>query len=99
MNALVKARNFEEFVDILKETAYGFLFEGQNQISFEHSYSEFIYRVYRKRFRSEAFTIASVIAYIRMKEMELSNIISIIEGIRYKLPEENIRRFVVGMNF
>jgi vacuolar-type H+-ATPase subunit C/Vma6 len=34
-----------------------------------------------------------------MKEMELSNIISIIEGIRYKLPEENIRRFVVGMNF
>lgn len=99
LDALVKAKNFEEFVDILKGTVYGFLFEGKNQLFYEHSYSEFIYKMYRKLFRDETFTIASVIAYIRMKEVELSNIISIIEGIRYKLPEENIRRFIIGMSF
>lgn len=98
LNDLIKAKNFEEFIEILRGTSYGFLFEGQNQLLYEHNYMEFIYRAYRIRFRTQPFTIASIVAYIRMKEMELSNIISIIEGIRYNLGEDNIRKFLVGLN-
>lgn len=99
MDALIKSKDFEEYISILKETPYSFLFEGNHELLFEHNYSEFMYRLYRTRFRSQPFTIACIVSYMRMKEVELSNIISIVEGIRYKLSEENIRKYVVGMNF
>ncbi|MCX7773236.1 MAG: V-type ATPase subunit [Clostridia bacterium] len=98
IESLVHAKDIEDFNRIIQDTPYGFLFEGQNAIMLEHSYDEYIYRLHRRRFRLEPFSIASVVSYLRLKEIEISNIISVIEGIRYKLPEERIQRFVVGMN-
>ena len=98
MEALIKAKDSEEYISIVNETPYNFLFEGQHALLFEHNYSEFMYRAHKTRFRRYPFSIACVSSYLRMKEAELSNIITIIEGIRYQLPEGNIRKYVVGMN-
>ncbi len=98
MEALLEAKNLEEYVDILKDTYYGFLFKDSKESFIEHNYAEFIYRLHRTRFRRQPFTIACVISYLRMKEVELSNIISIIEGIRYRLPEEKIQSYLVGVS-
>ncbi len=98
MEALIKAKNFEEYLNILKGTFYGFLFEEQYELLYEHNYAEFIFRLHRKRFRRQPFTVACVLSYLRMKEVEISNITSIIEGIRYKLSEEKIRKYVVGID-
>lgn len=96
--SLMKASGFEEYVGILKKTAYGFLFEGQDQLLFEHNYLEYIYKLYKRYFRRQPFSVACIISYLRLKEMELSNIISIIEGIRYGLSEGKIRKFVTGIS-
>jgi len=44
------------------------------------------------------FSIAPVIGYIYLKEMEAQNIINIIEGIRYKIDADTITNFLVGVN-
>ncbi len=98
MDSLMNAVNLEEYLVILKKTPYGFLFAGQDQLLFEHNYLEYIYTLHKRYFRRQPFSIACIVSYLRLKELELTNIISIIEGIRYGLPEEEIRKFVVGMN-
>lgn len=98
LDELIKAKNYEEFVAVVGRTPYRFLFNGQEQQFVEHRYSEFIYRLHRRKFRQEPFSVACVLSYLRMKEIELANIFSIIEGIRYKLSEEHIKRYIVGLN-
>ena len=98
IEGLIKANSVEEYIRIMKGTFYGFLFEGRHELLFEHNYSEFMYRVHKMRFRRHPFSISCVTSYLRMKEFELSNIITIIEGIRYGLSEENIRKYLVGIN-
>ena len=80
------------------KTPYGFLFEGQDQRLLEHKYLDYIFKLYRKYFRMQPFSVACIISYLRLKELELSNLISIIEGIWYGLSEGEIRKYVIGMN-
>lgn len=98
IESLMNASDSEEYLDILKKTPYGFLFNDQNQLFFEHNYMEYIYKLHKMYFRRQPFSVACIISYLRLKELELSNIISIIEGIRYGLSEERIQSFVAGMN-
>ena len=56
---------------------------------------KYIYEKYKKVFIQDQYDISSIIAYFYMKEIEKSNIIAIIEGIRYKLSKEEIQRQVI----
>lgn len=95
--SLIEAEGYEAYVDIISKTPYGFLFKGQNQLFIEHNYHEYTYKLYKMLFRRKPFSIACMISYLRLKEIEISNIISIIEGIRYNLSESEIGKFIVGM--
>lgn len=97
MDQLIEAADLNEFFSILDKTPYGFLFQDDGKL-FEHQYSEFAYKLHRKRFRSHPFSVACVVSYLRMRETELANVISIIEGIRYGLPPERIQKYVTGMD-
>jgi V/A-type H+-transporting ATPase subunit C len=94
---LIEAEGYEAYVDIISKTPYGFLFKGQDQLFIEHNYHEYTYKLYKMLFRRKPFSIACMISYLRLKEIEISNIISIIEGIRYNLSESEIGKFIVGM--
>ncbi len=97
LDELIRAKNLEEFAEILGKTPYRFLFQGDSQQRFEHRYGEFIYKLHKRWFRRNPFSIACVLSYLRMKETELANIFSIIEGIRYRLSEENIKEYIIGI--
>ena len=45
--SLMNAADSEEYLDILKKTPYGFLFDDQNQLFFEHNYLEYIYKIHK----------------------------------------------------
>ena len=96
---LVEAKSFEEFYSVLQDTQYGYLFEGKGPGVFERNYNEFLYELHRKRFIKDTFSIACIISYLKLKEFELNNIISIIEGLHYKLLSEDLRKFIVGAGF
>lgn len=93
---LIAARNFDEFRQVLGRTPYATLFEGEGPGVFEHRYGDFLYELHRKRFVNQPFSVACIISYLKLKEFEMNNIISIIEGIRYKLSPEDIRKFLTG---
>mgnify|MGYP000870988195 CR=1 FL=1 len=98
IDGLLEAADIEEYLLRLSKTPYGFLFEGQDQRLLEHKYLDYIFKLYRKYFRMQPFSVACIISYLRLKELELSNLISIIEGIWYGLSEGEIRKYVIGMN-
>ena len=98
IDQLINAENSEEYLAILRKSPYSFLFEDPNQLFFEHSYLEYIHKLHKSYFRRQPFSIVCIISYLRLKELEIANIITIIECIRYGLSEEETRKFVIGMN-
>lgn len=97
VDALINAKTSEEFLSVLNDTVYAFLFKGHEAGIFEHNYLEFVYKYHRTKFRTDNFSIACVVSFLKLREIELNNIISIIEGIRYKLPSDQIEKYLVGV--
>lgn len=95
--SLVDAKDKKTFLQIVAQTKYSVLFMSEDSRFFDLKFSEYMYKFHRRMLRKYGFSILSAISYLYLKEYELSNIVSIIEGIRYGLPVETIRSFVVGL--
>lgn len=85
------ANSIEEISEILKNTKYPKIVKAD----IERDFRTYMYHKYKKYFRENIFDISLVISYFYIKEIEQTNIISIIEGIRYKLDKEEIRKKII----
>jgi V/A-type H+-transporting ATPase subunit C len=94
---LADARDPEAFKQIASRTKYAGLFASDKHHFFELNFNEYMYSMHLSFLRKYGFSISSALSYLHLKEYELSNIISILEGIRYNLPVEEIARYVVGI--
>jgi len=62
-----------------------------------HEYMKaYLYKYYRRLMRSSRNGFEVPLGYLYLKEIEMTNIICIIEGIRYSEPPRQIRRSLVG---
>lgn len=84
--------SIKDIGELLKETKYSEIVK--NDI--ERDFRTYMYRKYKKYFRENIFDISLIISYFYIQEIEQSNIIGIIEGIRYKLDKEEIRKKIVS---
>ncbi|MFU0833496.1 MAG: ATP synthase, subunit C [Oscillospiraceae bacterium] len=98
LNKMIEAQSEDELLSILGTTEIG-----KRALKFKHDYVGEIPR--RMNFRNcrhylDFSTHPSVvlISYIFTSETEISDIITIVEGIRYKLPAEEIRKLLVIIN-
>lgn len=96
LNKLINADNIEEFLEITSQTKYADIFKRDIDGFFEVNFANYMYNVHIKLFREYPLSVTAAVDYIHMKEYELSNIISIIEGIRYRLKPEKLKKFIVG---
>ncbi|ANX02293.1 ATP synthase subunit C [Thermoclostridium stercorarium subsp. leptospartum DSM 9219] len=94
---LVDATDKDAFMQITAQSRYSELFLSEDSRFYDLKFSEYMYDFHRRMLRNYGFSIASAISYLYLKEYEISNIVSIIEGIRYGMPVETIRSFIVGM--
>lgn len=94
---LADAGNPEAFKQIAARTKYAGLFSSDKHIFAELNFNEYMYNMHLSFLRKYGFSISSALSYLHLKEFELSNIISILEGIRYHLPVEAITKYVVGI--
>ncbi len=95
---LVQAQTAAEFVSLAANTPYSALFRGgAEDIYLEHRYKTFVYNLHKKLQMENPFTLATEVSYLHLKEQEIKNITSIAEGIRYGLPPERMKRYVVGL--
>lgn len=94
---LVDTKDPEAFIKIVGRTKYADLFLSGTHRHYELNFSEYMHDMHRSFLRKYAFSISGALSYLHLKEYELSNIISIVEGIRYQLPVETIRTFITGI--
>ncbi|MBC7960752.1 MAG: V-type ATPase subunit, partial [Vallitaleaceae bacterium] len=95
LNKLVEANDDVEVIELIQNTFYKDVLTG-NPKKWEHEFLQYLLKVERKNVRFFPFSLAPVVGYIVLKELEINNIISIIEGIRYSVPSEDIRDQLIG---
>ena len=91
-------KNLEDLYRITINSVYGFLFKEEEistDIYMERRINRFIYYQLRALSRKSPLSILQTIEYVWLLEFEIRDIISIIESIRYDLPLEEARKFLV----
>lgn len=99
MIALAETKTAEEFLNLARRSAYRSLFAPRADGFYDRNYASFVYALHKKAAKQYPYTIESAVSYLHFKETELQNITSIIEGIRYGLPAEEIATYITGFGF
>lgn len=90
---LVEAIDGDDVMSRLKKGPYGSIidFDSGHWGNGFYSYASFIYR---RNIRLKSNTIAPMVDYIFLKDIEIVNLTTIIEGVRYKIDPNEVERFV-----
>jgi len=85
---MIEADNERTLLALIKSTCYGKHFlEKQNDQESIYEAQSLVYRRVKKKYSN---SIAPIICYLFKKEMEIKNITSILEGVRYSLAPHEI---------
>lgn len=92
---MVEAQRIEEFLEIVNNTVY---FKGKDaflNLQDEVSYHRVMQKMYRKLCQKYPASLAPVFAYLYHKEQEIQRLTTALEGIRYQVPEQDIRNLIL----
>lgn len=87
---LAACKTLEEFLNACKKTYYGRFIDLGDPESLEHSYAARRSSTYDKSRRNFPYSFAVVDAFIFNKRVEIENLISIAESVRYGYPQKTI---------
>lgn len=92
LEKLINSETQTEFIDNLKQSYYSKYIDFDNIEDLESNIDKYLYKIYQKYFRGNVFDIGVVYAYLNIIEAENNDIMNIVEGIRYNLDREEIRK-------
>ena len=95
---LAESRDVQEFKDLILKTKYRSIFNVNEEHLWEANSLNYSYRMYKSHLRRDYFNIGTTMAYLHLKEMDIRNIITLIEGVRYSLPREETVSYLIGIN-
>jgi V/A-type H+-transporting ATPase subunit C len=90
--AMVQAKSVPELASLVAQSPYAEVFNGKE--SLEMSFGREMARVHKRALAMRPHSLAAASLYLFAKEAELSNIVSVVEGVRYKLAPEEIMKFL-----
>lgn len=96
LREMIEAQGMEAFIKVVEETYYGRVLDFHSD-KLEIQSMSFIKERQERAMREEPFSIAPVIGYMFLKELEVLNITNIIEGIRYDVDPDAILDYIAGM--
>lgn len=89
---LVRAEKIESFIDLVSQTKYASLFDGiEDGIFPEENHMTLIRKIDKNMFFNHPQSLIAVYTYLDLKELELDNIKTVVEGIRYGKTADEIR--------
>lgn len=97
INAMTDASTWEEAYEMIYSTAYKKLFSDFHYEMVEQYYHEFVWEIARKIMHSNRVSVCVAYAYLNIKQIEISNLINIIECVRYQVDAEIIDRHLIGV--
>ena len=80
----------------LGETSYGKYFDQHNYDFIERISQEIIFEHNKKLLAFSTSSSVSVVAFLQLKRLEIDNVISIIEGVRYGVNPSEISKVLIG---
>lgn len=95
VNALLNAKTKEDFAEALKSTPYESCAASLEPEDVETSLYKNFYSYCRKRIRFSTYPGEVMYAYLFLVQNETMNIVKIIEGIKYSIPQEQIKQSLV----
>lgn len=97
IKALCYSKSLDEFQKSILDTKYSFLFDTKNEknMFMERRILRYQYFNIKSVKKKGGLDISQVIAYSLLLEMEVRDIISIIENIRYGMPVEEAKKFLI----
>ncbi|MBR0413999.1 MAG: V-type ATPase subunit [Clostridia bacterium] len=98
LTRLVECESTADFVSIVGTTKLGKNFTNDDLIFPEKVYEKNTYAINKHFLRFSANANIAVLTYFNLLETEIKNIIHITEGKRYRLPEEEIQKYLIGVN-
>ncbi len=95
LKQLVKTASVEEYIRMTTEkTPYGKLFSDLDEHFIEENYQSAAHELEKYLERKFPYSIAALTTYIHSMETEKENLITLAEGIRYRIDPEEIRRHI-----
>ncbi|MCX7841817.1 MAG: V-type ATPase subunit [Clostridia bacterium] len=94
---LAQSRDMEEFKRLVTVTRYAGVFKKDEEHLWETNVMNFTHRMFKSHFRRDSFNFGMSIAYLHLKDIDIKNIITLIEGIRYSLPKDEIKSYLLGI--
>lgn len=94
MEKFLSASSAEQFMEFFKASPYK-NFIPENSPSLEYSIAYIQYRLLSKKLAFSSYTPVIFIAYQFLSEIQIQNVITVIEGIRYQLDPDEIKKLVV----
>ena len=92
---MVAAESVEEFLDILKKSAYVTEKNPLVTLKDEITFQKIMERIYDRLCRKYPNSIAPVLKYLYDREGEIDNLTTILEGVRYQIPAREIREMIL----
>ncbi|MEG0093091.1 MAG: V-type ATPase subunit [Erysipelotrichaceae bacterium] len=95
METLMAAPNSDVFLQLLADSPYHFYFDEKEFVFIEYDCERIKYNLSNRymRFSNNAPLVFTV--YLVLLSIEVNNLITIIEGVRYKVPVENISKMLI----
>lgn len=98
IKALLGAQSVEDVLSVLKTTRYkDYAYEIENEDYAEQAIAKLNYKTYKYRLRFSGEPSEVLFCFMFLIENEVSNLIHIIEGVKYKMDSESIRNMLIGV--
>lgn len=96
IDRIMQEEDAESTLNAIYSTFYGAIFK-KHQFNFPEKYGLQVQFEYHKRMLRQAVSTPELlVSFMKLKNIELSNITNIIEGIRYALPATEIGKLLIG---
>lgn len=93
--AMVEAETADEVLTLLQTTYYARHFKKADSLSLERMYHNILTELYEQSVRKYPYSVVCISSYLYKKELEVNRLISVLEGIRYRLPAEKILKIIM----
>lgn len=97
ISKMVEAATLDEFLNALGTTYYGTIYKDALLTSMETVYRQRLNKLYEKTQREHPASMAPILCFLHLKEMELDRLTTALECIRYKLEPDRSIQFVLDL--
>lgn len=94
IRVLVEAADRNEFAAAVKHTYYGRHYEDYSIDTLDKTYNSIRQNVQRRASKKDPYSAATIISYLYEKEHEINKLTTILEGVRYGLPSNEVLEYI-----